>query len=72
MRCDRVLASIEAGKRLPEVRFETLRMTGTRQKSMYGLFNRVESGGDGVSGVVAEVGGVGGGVVMVGDRCGGG
>jgi hypothetical protein len=71
--CGRVLASIEAGKRLPEARFETLGMAGTRQKSVYGLFKAAAgSGVDGRGGVVGEVRGVGGGFVMVGNRCGGG
>lgn len=43
---NRVLESIKAGKRLPEARFSTMRIAAKGQKSVYGMFKRVETGSD--------------------------
>ena len=42
----RVLESIKAGKRLPEVRFSNLSTAAQGQKSVYGMFKKEKSAGD--------------------------
>ena len=44
---DWVLDSISAGKRLPEARYKCLDIVHKGQKSVYGMFSRKESNGDG-------------------------
>lgn len=42
----RVLESIKTGKRLPEAQFSNLSIAPKNQKSVYGMFNKVNSRSD--------------------------
>ena len=42
----RVLESIKAGKRLPEAQFSNLSIAPKNQKSVYGMFSKVNSRSD--------------------------
>ena len=42
----RVLESIKTGKRLPEAQFSNLSIAPKNQKSVYGMFNKVNSKSD--------------------------
>jgi hypothetical protein len=49
----RVLESLKAGKRLPEAKFETLKIASQRQDSVYGRYsNAVENGAGGSVGIL--------------------
>lgn len=39
----RVLESVKAGKRLPEAQFSNLSIAPKNQKSVYGMFNKINS-----------------------------